>query len=73
MKSINKTLDRDKIIQELVETELEILGDDGIMDILEYGCRGYRDLDDDELIDVFLQSHEEEVIKNYWVEDETDE
>jgi len=73
MKLISKKLDRDKIIQELVETEIEMLSDGEIMDILEFGCRGYRDLDDEELIDMFLGTHEEEFIKDYWIKDETDE
>lgn len=73
MKLISKKLDRDKIIQELVETESLMIFDRELMDILEFGCRGYRDLDDEELIDVFLETHEEEYLKDFYVEEETDE
>ena len=66
-------IDRDKLIQEMVETEFEMLSDGDIMDILEYGCNGYRSFDDNGLVELFLQTHHEECLENYYIKEETNE
>jgi len=60
-------IDREKIVQKLSDTEYDTIELSEIRDILENGCRGYREFSDEELVESFREWFDFEDIKDYLV------
>tara|TARA_Y100000590_G_C15673004_1_gene996954 strand:+ start:198 stop:422 length:225 start_codon:yes stop_codon:yes gene_type:complete len=60
-----KQIDREQVIETLVEIEYDTIELSEIRDILENGCRGYKEFSDEELVESFREWFDDDYLKEY--------